>query len=87
MAWKFNKRDIIIASEPAEDNELVLNLTSVQLKESYQDSIQILDQVFKENNIAAAVMIPDLFGLLILLDLRSYQWFIFVKMRNWNLYS
>lgn len=64
IAWRFNTRNIIILnSEFMKDNNVVLNLTNVQLKESYQDSIQILDQVFKENNIVTAVIIPDLFGL------------------------
>ena len=64
MAWKFNKRDIIIlSSESVEDKELVLNLTNVQLKESYHDSIEIIDHIFNENNIVNAVIIPDLFGL------------------------
>lgn len=64
MAWHFSKKNIVILnSEPVNDNELVLNLTNVQLKETYQDSIQIINQIFKENNIDVAVIIPDLVGL------------------------
>lgn len=64
IAWNFNKRNIIIiTSKPMEDIEILPKLTDIQLNESYQDSIELIDQVFKKNDIVAAVIIPDLCGL------------------------
>ncbi len=64
IAWKFNTRDIIIvANEPVGDMEILPHLTDVQLKENYLDSVKIINDIFEKEDIIAAVIIPDLFGL------------------------
>lgn len=64
IAWNFNTRDIIIvAREPLEDMEILPHLTDIQLKENYPDSIKIIDSIFEEKDIIAAVIIPDLLGM------------------------
>ena len=64
IAWKFNTRDIIIVTnEPVGDLEILPHLTDVQLKENYLHSIKIINGIFEKEDIVAAVISPDLFGM------------------------
>lgn len=64
IAWHFNKKNILILSvEPVSNMDILPNITYAQLKESYVDSIKIIDHEFNKNKVDTAVIIPDLFGL------------------------
>lgn len=64
IAWKFNTRDIIIVTnKPVGDLEILPNITDVQLKENYLESIKIINSIFEKKDIVSAVIFPDLFGM------------------------
>ena len=83
IAWKFNTRDImIIANEPVEDMEILPHLTDVQLKENYLDSIKIINDIFEKENIIAAVIIPDLFGMYLYNYISGFKAFSIIYICN-----
>ncbi|PAV05462.1 hypothetical protein [Methanobacterium bryantii] len=64
IAWKFNTRDIlIVTNKPVGDLGILPDITDIQLKGNYLDSIKILNGIFEKKDIVAAVIFPDLFGM------------------------